>query len=51
VLACRVSDGPVKATLLAASSEGKELWDIHQLCADLEASIDGAIYAINKLWK
>jgi hypothetical protein len=36
---------------LASGSEAKELCDIHQLCAGLEAGIKGGIHAIKELWK
>jgi hypothetical protein len=40
-----------KATLQVAGSDAKELCGIHQLCAGLEAGIEGAIHAIDELWK
>ena len=40
-----------KTTLLLAGSEAKELCGIQQLCAGLEAGIEGGIHAIDELWK
>jgi hypothetical protein len=40
-----------KATLLVSGSDAKELCGIHQLCAGLEAGIEGGIHAIEELWK
>ena len=40
-----------KASLLASGSEAKEKCGIDQLCAGLEAGIEGGIHAIKELWK
>jgi hypothetical protein len=46
---CRLA---AKATLQVAGSDAKELCGINQLCAGLEAGIEGAsIHAIDELWK
>jgi hypothetical protein len=43
-----------KATLLSSGSDAKELCGIGELCAGLDAGIEGGIYAIHaihELWK
>jgi hypothetical protein len=40
-----------KATLLSSGREAKELCGIDQLCAGLEAGIEGGIHAIDELWR
>jgi hypothetical protein len=39
-----------KTVLLVAGEEAKEACGIDQLCAGLEAGIEGGIHAINELW-
>ena len=39
-----------KCLLLAAGEEAKDACGIDQVCAGLEAGIEGSIHAINKLW-
>jgi hypothetical protein len=40
-----------KATLLVCGCDAKEQFGIDQLCAGLEAGIEGGIHAINELWR
>jgi hypothetical protein len=40
-----------KTLLLVAGSEAKEVCGIDQLCAGLEAGIEGSIHAMTQLWK
>ncbi len=40
-----------KATLLVSGCDAKERCGIDQLCAGLEAGIEGGIHAIDELWR